>query len=337
MGQGMFNGMRLHARLVLAVLLLWFTGAMAMAAPNCAAHSGMSAIDLSQPVTTITTSSGKTGVQALKSIGVKTVARYYAWVGPETTCKSLFPAESDALIKAGFNIITVFQYENSDPETFINPKRGANDAKEALHLAGANGQPAGSAIYFAVDGVDQVIKDSVFEYGLHKGGPVPSARRKRLIRADRSYRKHLQFYERFRRYHRGAFKKSAENIRASDMIPFVDQYFRGVNRVMKADGRYRVGAYGSGAVCKYLLDKNLVSFCWLAMSTGWPGSKEFQASGRWSLIQQRTTFCKGWKFKDQEMARFDFNRIKSGDVGQWSKKGAVTPAYELPTTCKPSW
>ncbi len=307
------------------------------AAPKCSAKSGFTAIDLSQPVTTITTDAGKTGVQALKSIGIKTVARYYAWVDGETTCKSLFPEESDALIKAGFNIITIFQYENSDPETFINPRRGAKDAREALKLAGANGQPAGSAIYFAVDGVDQVMKDSVFEYSLHKGGPVPAARRKRLIRADPSFRKHLKFYERFRHYHRNVFNKQAADIHPRDMVPFVDHYFREVNKVMKADGRYRIGAYGSGMMCKHLLANKLADFCWLAMSAKWPGTPEFQASGKWSLIQQRTTFCPGWKFKEQEMARFDYNRIRKGDVGQWKQKGPVTPAPGLPAVCKPSW
>jgi hypothetical protein len=66
-------------------------------------------------------------------------------------------------------------------------------------------------------------------------------------------------------------------------------------------------------------------------------SKEVQASGNWSLVQQQTTFCKGWKFNDREMARFDFNRMKSGDVGQWNKKGRVTPAKVLPSKCRPSW
>jgi hypothetical protein len=282
-----------------------------MAAPNCTTQSGMSAVDLSQPVTTITTKSGKSGTAALKSIGVKTIARYYDWIGPDTTCKSLFPSESNAIIGAGFSIMTIFQHENSNPETFIDPDRGGKDANEAIKLAAANGQPPGSAIYFAVDGVDQVMKDSVFEYSLHKGKAVPASRRKKLLRADPSFRKHLAFYERFRHYHRNVFNKSAESIRPTDMLPFVDHYFREVDRVLKADGRYRVGGYGSGLVCKHLLANKRVDFCWLAMSTGWPGSKE--------------------------LARFDFNRIKPGDVGQWSKKGPVTPATGLPSVCKPSW
>ncbi len=305
--------------------------------PSCNSHVAYTAVDLSQPVTTITTKSGKSGVQAFKAIGIKTVARYYDWVDADITCKSLFPSESDALIKAGFSVLTIFQHENSDPETFLDKSRGATDARHAIALAAANGQPPGSAIYFAVDGVDQTIKDLVFEWRVNKGLVVQAARKKRLLKADPSFRKHIRFYERFRLYHRKHFGKTAEAVAAHDMLPFVDHYFREVNRVLKADGRYRTGGYGSGMVCKHLLHKKMVEFCWLAMSTGWPGSKEFLASGKWSLVQQRTTFCKNWQFKGRETARFDFNRMKGGNVGQWSKKGPVTPAKALPATCKPSW
>jgi hypothetical protein len=320
-----------------AMLVLALSKAGAWAAPSCNSHREFPAVDLSQPVTTITTKSGRSGTDAFKAIGVKTIARYYDWVDADTTCKSLFPKESDALIAAGFNIITIFQHANSDPETFLDKSRGSKDAREALKLAGANGQPAGSAIYFAVDGVDQAIHDSVFEWRINKGNTVNPTRKKKLLRADASFRKHIGFYERFRKYHRVAFGKQAEAVKGSDILPFVERYFREVNRVLKADGRYRVGGYGSGATCNMLLKNKLVEHCWLAMSTGWPGSKQFASSGRWSLSQQHTTFCKGWQFNGREMARFDFNRMRAGDVGQWSKKGKVTPAPGLPAKCKPSW
>jgi hypothetical protein len=319
---------------VLATVLL--TG-VAQAAPTCRAHTQFPAVDLSQPVTTIRSKSGKPGTALFKQLGIKTIARYYAWVNEETTCKSLFPKESDAILAAGFNIITVFQYGNSDPETFIDKSRGAKDAGEALKMAGANGQPPGSAIYFAVDGVDQAIHDAVFEWRVNKGRAVQAGRKKRLLRADASFRKHIQFYERFRKYHRSAFGKSADAVKGSDILPFVKHYFEQVNRVLKVDGRYKVGGYGSGATCDMLLKHKLVSYCWVAMSTGWPGSKKFITSGRWSMAQQHTTFCKDWQFNGHEKVRFDFNRMKSGDIGQWSKKAKVTPAKGLKSKCKPSW
>ncbi len=314
-----------------------FIAPAALAEPSCNTQPGMTVVDLSQPVTTISTVSGKSGVQAFKAIGVKTIARYYDWVTPEITCKSLLPAESDAIINAGFSILAIFQHENSDPETFFDKGRGAIDARNAVQLAAANGQPPGSAIYFAVDGVDQTLKDVAYEYGLHKGAPAPAARRQKLLKADPGFRKHLKFYERFRVYYTRHFTKAVPALRGADMLPFIDHYFREVNRVLKADGRYRVGGYGSGLVCDHLLQKKLAEHCWLAMSTGWPRSKEFLASGNWSLVQQRTTFCKKWQFKGREIARFDFNRSKGGNIGQWSKKGKVTKAAALPTVCKPSW
>jgi hypothetical protein len=326
--------MQKSLRSILAVFAM--TSAV-QAAPACKSHREFPAVDLSQPVTTMTAAYGKSGLQGLKALNVKTIARYYDWVDADTTCKSMWPQESDAILKAGFSIITIFQHANSDPETFIDKGRGAKDAREALKLAGANGQPPGSAIYFAVDGVDQAIHDSVFEWRVNKGQVVQPARKKRLLRADASFRKHIQFYERFRKYHRSAFGKGADAVKGSDILPFVKHYFHEVNRVIKADGRYRIGGYGSGATCDMLLRNKLVEFCWLAMSTGWPGSKKFSSSGRWSLSQQHTTFCRGWTFKGKERARFDFNRMKSGDVGQWSKKGKVTPALGLPAKCKPSW
>jgi Domain of unknown function (DUF1906) len=326
-----------NKRIGLGAFLLFASLSSAHAVPTCNSHREFPAVDLSQPVTTISMKSGKTGLDGLKAIGVKTIARYYDWVESGTSCKSLFPKESDAIIAAGFSIITIFQHENSDPETFFDKSRGARDAREAIAMAAANGQPAGSAIYFAVDGVDQTVKDSVFEWNVNNGTSVPPARRNRLLTADRSFQKHIKFYERFRQYHRRVFGKHATAVQAGDVLPYVNRYFTDVNRILKADGRYRVGVYGSGLVCKHLTGKKLAEHCWLAMSTGWPMSKEVQASGNWSLVQQQTTFCKGWKFNDREMARFDFNRMKSGDVGQWNKKGRVTPAKVLPSKCRPSW
>ncbi len=325
------------AILAAAMLTLTWGAPAALSAPSCNTHREFPMVDLSQPVTTITTKSGKSGLDAFKAIGIKTIARYYDWVEAETTCKSLFPKESDALINAGFNIVTIFQHENSDPETFLDKSRGAKDAREALKMASANGQPAGSAIYFAVDGVDQTVKDSVFEWRVNKGQNVSAARKKRLLRADPSYRKHIKFYERFRKYHRNAFGKGADAISERSMLPFIDHYFAEVNRVLKADGRYRIGVYGSGMVCKNLQEKGYAKLCWLAMSSGWPGTKAYRTGGKWHISQQLTTFCKGWQFNESESVRFDFNRVRSNDLGQWSKKAAVTPAAGLPTKCKPSW
>jgi Domain of unknown function (DUF1906) len=300
----------------------------------------MSAVDLSQPITTIHTLSGKSGTDAFKVIGVKTIARYFDW--PEDgiiSCRVLLPKESDAIIGAGLSIISIFQNGNDDPETFIDRTRGKLDANRAIKLAQANGQPAGSAIYFAVDGVDQTIKDSVFEYAVNKGGVVSKARKHRLLSADPTFRKHIKFYERFRHYH-NIFKKPVPEIHASDMLPLVEHYFREAKATLAASKTgYKIGAYGSGATCAHLQKKGLIDYCWLAMSTGWPGFKEQIASGKWNMAQQRTTFCKNWKYESRETVHFDFNKVNSSksNLGQWSKKGPVVQMSSLPTKCEDTW
>lgn len=243
----------------------------AKAAPTCNTQTGMSAVDLSQPITTIHTLSGKSGTDAFKVIGVRTIARYYDW--PEDgiiSCRVLLPAESDSIIGAGLSILSIFQNGNDDPETFIDRARGKLDATRAIKLAQANGQHSGSAIYFAVDGVDQTIKDSVFEYAVNKGGPVSSGRRHRLLAADPTFRKHIKFYERFRHYH-NIFKKPVPQIQAADMLPLFEHYFRETKATLKTSKTgFKIGAYGSGATCAHLQKKGLIDYCWLAMSTRCP-------------------------------------------------------------------
>jgi hypothetical protein len=69
---------------------------------------------------------------------------------------------------------------------------------------------------------------------------------------------------------------------------YVRAYFQEVGSVMKGSG-YRVGAYGSGLVCAYLLDEHLAELCWLANAKGWPGYESFAATNRWALRQHVPT------------------------------------------------
>jgi Domain of unknown function (DUF1906) len=318
-----------------AILLCLAFGSRAdVPAPSCDPHQGLAAADFSQNVTNIDANEGRDGTDALKKLGLKTIIRYYDWPSENNQCKTLMPAESDAIIKAGLSVVTVFQYKGEDPERFLARSHGVPDAKRALELAAANGQPPGSAIYFAVDGVDAAMKDLAFEYSLHRGGSMSQSRRSRLIRADSSYRRHIGRYARFRIYHRRYFGKSVDAIGPRDLLPFIDDYFKGVNSVFKAqpDGRkFKVGAYGSGLVCERLLNAKLVDYCWLSQSQGWPGYQKFYASGKWSMVQKMTTRCKILRFKGAEKLNFDFNRVnpKMSDYGQWSRKVDAAGAKDV--------
>jgi hypothetical protein len=178
------------------------------------------------------------------------------------------------------------------------------------------------------------MKDLVFEYSLHRGGSMSRSRRSRLIRADSSYRRHIGHYARFRLYHKRYFGKAVEAIGPHDLLPFIDDYFKGVNSVFKAqpDGRkFKIGAYGSGLVCERLLSAKLVDYCWLSQSQGWPGYQKFYASGKWSMAQKMTTRCKILRFEGAEKLNFDFNRVnpKMSDYGQWSHKVDASGAKDV--------
>jgi hypothetical protein len=332
---------RLKSNLVCAVATLFAWTALAIAVqassfdgPSCNAHTGMTAVDMSQPTQSITTASGKSGYQALGGMGVKTLIRYYDWTDTEASCKTLLPTESDAILSAGFNIISVFQHENDDPESFFVKNRGTTDGAHAVKLARANGQPADSAIYFSVDGVDQTIRDMVFEHGMSDGRAMSKKRRHHLVLADHAFRRHIRRYARFLQYHAHVFKKPVEQIRDTDIHPAILRYFEQVNAVVRPEG-YKIGAYGSGAVCELLLGRKLIDYCWLAQSTGWPGYDRFLRSRRWVMVQQKTTVCRKWRFANGDHVWLDFNRVNSLK-GAWSKKDKITAlaADEVPKSCE---
>ena len=66
----------------------------------------------------------------------------------------------------------------------------------------------------------------------------------------------------------------------------VDQYFRGVNAGLAAAGggrrQYRIGVYGSGAVCAATRGAGLAQYAWLSGSTAWDGTAAY---GGWNIRQ----------------------------------------------------
>ncbi len=68
----------------------------------------------------------------------------------------------------------------------------------------------------------------------------------------------------------------------------VTDYFKAVKRVFSDRRLYKVGVYGSGAVCGYLKDDaDLAEYSWLSMSTGWRGYRAYNNRKRWNLKQIR--------------------------------------------------
>lgn len=126
--------------------------------------------------------------ETLAALGVKTVFRYYSHLPPSIPGKHLEPAERDILFGAGLDVAAVWQHFNNCHLTYAN-NWGREDAQKALEQASAVEQPAGSAIYFGVDGdwpyqslLDPIIRyleevaeafsGSGYDVGVYGGGCV---------------------------------------------------------------------------------------------------------------------------------------------------------------------
>ncbi len=86
--------------------------------------------------------------------GVKTVIRYYNHRnGPNNPTKGLTRRELDQLQAAELDVAVVFQQRGGADGNLgdLSAANGTRDAKRALEMAAIMAQPAGSAIYFAVD------------------------------------------------------------------------------------------------------------------------------------------------------------------------------------------
>jgi hypothetical protein len=75
----------------------------------------------------------------------------------------------------------------------------------------------------------------------------------------------------------------------TDIVGPINEYFRGIAAGFAAAGGeapdYRIGVYGSGQVCQALIQAGLAEYAWLAMSTGWAGSRNFTA---WHIKQGKS-------------------------------------------------
>jgi Rv2525c-like, glycoside hydrolase-like domain/Uncharacterized protein conserved in bacteria (DUF2272) len=88
-------------------------------------------------------------VTCLQQHGIDFVCRYYSHTTQQAE-KRITPPEADAIVQAGMNIVTVYEDGPTNPGYFSRG-RGQRDATHAHAAAQEIQQPAGSAIYFAVD------------------------------------------------------------------------------------------------------------------------------------------------------------------------------------------
>jgi hypothetical protein len=77
---------------------------------------------------------------------------------------------------------------------------------------------------------------------------------------------------------------------AADVRDRIIPHFRGLRAASRAAGdRYRIGVYGSGAVCRAVLDDGLADLAWVSLSRGHRGTAAFLESGRWTLHQRSSS------------------------------------------------
>src|ERR1700730_919481 len=86
--------------------------------------------------------------QYIKGNGLDFVARYYR--KPDSRWPALSANEAKVLSALGLNVVAVWE-SHSQHRDYFTYGRGYWDAVSAYRQAKAVGQPAGSAIYFAVD------------------------------------------------------------------------------------------------------------------------------------------------------------------------------------------
>ena len=185
----------------------------------------------------------------LKGSSVDFVARYYRH--PTSRWPTLSAEEARTVSSLGKHLVAVFESHSHKPEYFSYDS-GYRDGITGYQQARAIGQPAGTAIYFAVD----------------------------------------------------------YNAPQADIAGPIEQYFRGVHAgLAAAAGRgpeYRVGVYGSGAVCAHLKRTRLAQYAWLSGSTAWHGYGSF---ADWNIRQGKRTAALSFNHTFNE-ARRDYGGFK---------------------------
>lgn len=191
-------------------------------------------------------------VLELKGSQLDFVARYYR--DPASRWPGLSAEEARSVSSAGMSLVTVWESHSHRPEYF-DYATGYNDALQAYREAWMVGQPASSAIYFAVD----------------------------------------------------------FNAQPADIMGEVDRYFRGIAAGFKAargpGPGYRIGVYGSGAVCDYLKRMRLAQYTWLSNSTAWSGYDSFTD---WDIRQSGRLPMLSFD-QDVNEARGEFGSFRVGD------------------------
>jgi len=125
------------------------------------------------------------------------------------------------------------------------------------------------------------------------------------------------------------------NAPSRDISGPIDQYFRGVAAAFAAvsGGRpeYKVGVYGSGAVCQAMKQAGLAQYTWLTNSTAWAGTLNYED---WN-IRQGGHFSVLSFDHDSNEARDDYGGFRVSNSGAGPAPAQATPVTASTATAIP--
>lgn len=98
----------------------------------------------------------------------------------------------------------------------------------------------------------------------------------------------------------------------AQILANIGPYFAALAPLIRAED-YRVGDYGNGAACEFLLDAGTVDLAWLWGVKESNGSPEFSASNRWSIRQHAPSHLFGLSI-DPDDVQGDFGGFIPGNV-----------------------
>lgn len=99
-------------------------------------------------------------------------------------------------------------------------------------------------------------------------------------------------------------------------------YFDEINKAF--GGRYQVGCYGAGSICKAVRQKGLVTFTWVPEAPAWSGTRDFMNDGDWTFYQNKTDMEKSGLSKGYGIeVDTDFINPKFDTIGAFDASGAL--------------
>lgn len=102
----------------------------------------------------------------------------------------------------------------------------------------------------------------------------------------------------------------------------VIEYFDQVGK--RFAGRFQVGCYAAGEICKKVLARQLVTHTWVPEAPAWQGTRSFMNSGDWTFYQNKTDMTKSGLARGHGV-EVDTNIVnpKFDTIGAFGRDGTI--------------